>query len=530
MNLSYYKDLGYDISGNYIKVNYKHLLPNCKELVKVSCDYCNHIEEIPYIKYNRSIKSIVNKYACSNCKGEKIKESNILKWGVSSVAKLESSKIKSRKTNLEKYGVEFHTQSESVKQKIKKTNLDKLGVENPMQSSLVKEKQKETILNLFGVDNISKVNDIKEKKKEKYIENFGVDHPLKSEEIKEKVKLTNKLKWGDEYISRSESWRKLNYNISKDPNYINYIKDGISLFNCNYGLDHQFEISKDVYSKRKLYGVGLCTICNPIDDLKSIKEKELHNWIVNTYNGEIIQNYRDGKMEIDVYLPELKIGFEFNGLYWHSNIYKDSTFHINKTNFFKDKEIRLIHIWEDDWNNKQDIIKSQINNWLGLTKNKIHARECEIKILDNVKDFLNMNHVQGTANSVLKLGLFYNNELVSVMTFDHFEGRKKMEEGGWNLNRFCNKIGFNIIGGSSKLLNYFVGKYKPKRIVSYADKDWSNGGLYYKLGFNLVSDTRPDYKYIIDGRRINKSRFRKSGLLDIPKIWDCGKLKFEIRY
>ena len=107
------------------------------------------------------------------------------------------------------------------------------------------------------------------------------------------------------------------------------------------------------------------------------------------------------------------------------------------------------------------------------------------------------------------------------------------------VSRFCNKLGYNIIGGASKLLSHFIKKYNVKRIVSYADKDWSIGSLYYTLGFKNISESGPDYKYIVDKKRVHKSRYRKSKLktnltesskmkeLGINKIYDCGKIKFE---
>ena len=533
-NLDYYKSIGYDISRDFF-VSIEHLLKNSSALVNVSCDYCGFIEKISYYKWNRSMKSSVKKYSCKSCKGKKIKESNLLRYGVTSVAKLKSSKDKAKKTNIEKYGVEFHTQSELVKNKIKESNLNTFGVENPMQLDVIKDKQRKTLFNLYGVSNISKLEQIKDRKKETSLTNFGVNHPLKSEKVKSKIRLTNFSKYGNIYFTKTEVYRKENYDIANDEFYLNYIDDGVSLFKCDYKMNHSFEITKDIYSKRKLYNIGLCTVCNPIGENRSVKEKELLNFISSIYLDKIINNYRDGKMEIDVYLPNLKIGFEFNGLYWHSDIYKDNSFHLKKTTYFKEMGIRIIHIWEDDWDFKKDIIKSQIRNWLGLTENKIFARRCEVKEIENkdVKDFLNRNHILGNSNSLIKIGLFHGNHLVSLMTFDKFEGRKKMKEGEWNLSRFCNVLNTNVTGGASKLFKYFILKYKPSRVVSYADKDWSDGELYYNLGFKLTNINTPDYKYIIDNKRIHKSRFRKSktniteSKLEIPRIWDCGKLKFE---
>ncbi len=286
----------------------------------------------------------------------------------------------------------------------------------------------------------------------------------------------------------------------------------------------------------------MCTICNPIGETKSIKEKDLHEYIKSIYSGEIIQSYRD-KFEIDIYLPELNIGFEFNGLYWHSEKFKEKNYHLDKTNYFKEKNIRIIHIWEDDWTLNQDIIKSQISNLLKNNQYKIFARKCIIKEVDikTASKFLDDNHIQGFVSSIYKIGLYYNDELVSIMTFDSFEGRKKMEDGGYNLSRFCNKTGLNVIGGASKLLNHFIREYKATRIVSYADKDWSIGNLYYTLGFECLSESKPDYKYVVDNKRVHKSRYKKSKLkttltesqetkkLGINRIYDCGKIKFEYK-
>jgi len=131
------------------------------------------------------------------------------------------------------------------------------------------------------------------------------------------------------------------------------------------------------------------------------------------------------------------------------------------------------------------------------------------------------------------------------MTFDNIEGRKKMETDAWNLSRFCNKLNTNVIGGASKLLSYFIKKYNPVRIISYADMDWSKGNLYEKLGFSLKSELSPDYQYVINGKRVNKRKFSKSNLskiknidlslsesnitkqINIERIYNCGKLKYE---
>jgi hypothetical protein len=446
-----------------------------------------------------------------------------------------------KKTLLEKYGVDHYSKTKEYVEKVKKTSLERYGVDNFSKTDEYVEKSKKTYLEKYGVDSYTKTDEYKEKYRNTCVEKYGVDSYTKTKEFQDKFKKTNIERYGVDHLFKSDSYRSDNFNITNDVNYIKYL-DGFNIFRCDCGNEHYFEIKSDDYFGRIKANNKLCTICYPISNSSSIKETMLFNFISEKYNGCIENNYRD-KYEIDIYLPELKLGFEFNGLYWHSNKFKDKNYHLDKTNYFKEKGIRIIHIYEDDWIYRQDILKSQIKNILKINSEKIFARKCIIKEvnINDCKQFLNDNHIQGKVNSVLKLGLYFEEELVSLMTFDHNEGRKKMEEGGYNLNRFCNKLNTNVIGGASKLLKYFERVYNPIRIVSYADKDWSIGDLYYKLGFENIGDNAPDYKYIVNNKRVHKSRYKKSKLnstltesqemikRDILKIYDCGKLKFEIK-
>jgi hypothetical protein len=441
-------------------------------------------------------------------------------------------------TNLSRWGVENVFQSEVIKNKLKETNLNKYGYEHPMQSDIIKENTKKTNLLKYGVDHVFQSEIIKDKGKKTNLLKYGVEHYSQSETSKKGVRERELEKYGVDNHTKSDNYRYDRFIITRDKDYIRYLENNISLFNCIEG--HNFEIRSDNYLSRVKNNIPLCTVCNPIGDLKSIKEKELLEFIKNNYNGEVISNYRDG-LEIDIYLPELKLGFEFNGLYFHSDKFKVKNYHLDKTTYFEDKGIKIIHIWEDEWVFKRIIMESQIINMLGGSKS-IYARKCIVKEVNikEVRKFLDDNHIQGYVNSVEKIGLYFEDELVSIMTFDHSEGRKKMSYGGWNLSRFCNKTDFNVIGGASKLLSYFIKSYNPKRIVSYANRDWSVGDLYYKLGFKNIGGNGPDYKYIIDNKRVHKSRYKKSKLdtdlseseemikRKIIRIYDCGKIKFEL--
>ena len=252
-------------------------------------------------------------------------------------------------------------------------------------------------------------------------------------------------------------------------------------------------------------------------------------------------------MELDIFIPSHNIAIEFDGLYWHSELYKPSNYHLNKTELCEKQGIQLIHIFEDEWLFKKDIVKSRLLNILGLTPNKIYGRKTIIKEVSpkESKEFLNNNHLQGSTNASIKLGLYYNNELVSVMLFNKPRLGIGVTYDGYELSRFCNKLNTSVIGGADKLLKYFIKTYQPKEIISYADRRWSQGNLYEKLGFNFIHNSKPNYFYINQNVREYRFNYRKNILVkqgyDINKtereimldrkiyrIYDCGAKLYKI--
>ena len=535
---------GYSFSEKiYLVENNKSFCKVCKSNVK-------------FLSYKRGYRDYCSK-SCSNndpdlvaLKLKNYKISNLEKYGVENPSMLDSIKDK---TSQSKLNLDYN----EIDIKSKKTFMNKYGVENPSMLESIKKKKKETTIKNWGVENPFQSELLKEKSKKKLLTKYGVDHPLKSDFIKESIKKTNIEKWGVDNYTKTSIYKNLMFdkyhlcdiktNLNSDRNYIKYIGLGQYELLCDCDKNHTYVTNSHLYHSRKSLNNKQCIICYPIKNSQSVKEKDLLQFIKSIYDGEIISGYRDG-LEIDIYLPQLKLGFEFNGLYWHCEIFKTKNYHLDKLNHFKERDIKVINIWEDDWDFRNNIVKSQIKNWLGKTNTKIWARKCEVRIVDDLKtirSFLNDSHIQGYVSSSLKIGLFYENELVSLMTFDHFEGRKKMNDDDWNLSRFCNRTDINVIGGASKLLSYFKKIKKPNRIISFADKSWSTGELYYKLNFYLKSTSYPNYSYFIDKMRVNKQRYKKSKLINMGfdenkseskimedefgsyKIFDCGQLKFE---
>jgi len=465
---------------------------------------------------------------------KKHKESFLEKWGVDNPSKLDWVKEKKSKTTLENWQVENPFQSEKIKEKIKETNLKKWGVEHNSQSKQLNQKRIETNLIKYGVANPYQNPEIREKSKRTLLEKWGVDHPRKSDEINNKIKMKT--------IDNHNSF----FELSDSPVRVIDITDMfiLSCQNCS----QTFSIYKSTFSARKRFDEVICTICNPPSPNKSLAENYLFDFISNLYSGEIIQNKKiDGK-EIDIYLPDLNLGIEFNGVYWHSSKFRDKNYHQKKRKHFENLGINLIQIWEDDWNFKKEIVKSMIRHRLGLSDNKIMARKCQIrKIEDNtiVRNFLEENHIQGFVGSKFKVGLFYGEELVSLMTFGELRKSlgQKAKSGHWELLRFCNKIGYNVVGAASRLFKNFIESESPEEIISYSKNDYSTGNIYKILNFEYGGETVQNYYYVISGKRINRFNFRKDKLIregydanlteekimesrGFFKIWDTGNKKW----
>ena len=234
--------------------------------------------------------------------------------------------------------------------------------------------------------------------------------------------------------------------------------------------------------------------------------------------------------ELDIYIPEKKIAIEYDGLYWHNELNKDSKYHLNKTELCEKQGIMLIHIFEDEWLYKQNIVKSRLKSILGLTDEKIYARKCKVKEITfkESKNFLQENHIQGNVNAKHRYGLYYNDELVSLMTFGIKRKNlfSKSEDETYELLRFCNKLNTNVVGGASKLFKHFIKKYNPKEIISYCDRRWSQGNMYEKLGFKFDHASRPNYFYIKGDKRYNRFEYRKDIL--IKQGFDKNKTEHEI--
>lgn len=457
---------------------------------------------------------------------------------------------KQKKTLLEKYGVDNIRLIDGAEQKRKKTLQEKY---NDLVSPLTKQKSKEranelnvkgriTLKEKYGVSNPGQLSDHREKCKNTLIKNYGTDNYFLSAVFKQHSEEKRKLKY-ETYCPNTiqiiEIYEPINKELYDNPNKIISFK----CLQCN-NIEN---VPSETFKWRIQNTNTSCVKCSGISK-GSIQEQEIKKFIEDELKLQITPNAKilPENKEIDILIPNLKLGIEYNGLFWHNDLRLSKNYHKQKQEESKILNIKLIHIFEDEWVHSKEIVKSRLRNQAKLSSTKIFARKCKIATVttDEEKRFLNDNHLQGYSKSSVKLGLYYENDLISLMTFskpNKSKGQQK-KNGHWELLRFCSSINTNVIGGASKLFKYFVEQYKPKQVLSFADKRWSeNGNLYKQLGFDFMYDTAINYWYIDlkHTKRIHRFSMRKnkSDNKDISeyqnrlnqgylRIWDCGSSKW----
>ena len=426
---------------------------------------------------------------------------------------------RSEQTCLKKYGVKNPSQSKEIQKKKEETCLKNFGVVCGLQ---LKGKAEETCLKKYGVKNPSQSKEIQKKKEETCLKNFGVTSYFKTQKCRDKSIASCLDKYGVKYTFLNKEVRekaKKNYKnkcYNPHPDHIGYTEEGLWIMqcphpNCNKCEEKTYIIKQQNYNDRKRLQTEPCTKLLPIDLGIKGTSIELFVWsILDEYDIQYETNNRTliSPKELDIYIPSKNIAIECNGLYWHS--LKEPKYHINKFKECQERNVQLLSIWEDWVYTKPDILRSILLSKLGLIKDKIYARECIIKEVNSKEcsKFLENNHIQGKTPTMIRYGLYYNGQLVSLMTFN-----KNSKDNNWVLSRFCNKVNTNIIGGASKLFKHFLKEYPGETIISYSSNDISNGHLYETLGFTSNNIIRSAYWYIsYDYTRFHRSTFSKGCL------------------
>jgi len=449
---------------------------------------------------------------------------------------------KSQDALFKKYGVKHALQNPDSMKKFRETYFQETGYNTPFENPEVMEEIKAANLEKYGVENPMQVPEISKIVGDKI--RVGWKDPV--------IRKRREQSYIDNFLPKLLLFLKENAGLELTEEYQDaYYKHTWNCLKCNYKFEQNWNAIQQGYT---------CPNCRPKAKSRgSIAEKQIGDYIQDL-GFEIVRDNREliKPYELDIIIHSKKIAIEYCGLFWHTEkILQDTRkkindvtkYHLYKFQQCQKQGYKLITIFEDEWLFKQNIVKSRLKQILGVNDStRIHARKCEIFELTSVakNEFLETYHIQGKDNSSIYIGAFYNEIMVAVMTFGkgNIVKGSKPKDGVWELTRFCSDSNYHSPGIASKLLKYFQRNYGWKEIFSYADQRWSDGNLYYKLGFDLDKITQPNYWYVDINKLKRIYRWELKKKPDEPKditervlrisegyqvIWDCGNLKFSIK-
>lgn len=531
---------------------------------KAENTFLEHSKDERFLKNIRSKiqKTCLEKYGVAHSSQNssiksKMQNTCLAKYG--SVTPLGNKTIqeKSKQTKLERYGDEYYTNFQQItktkleryndesynnQEKAKLTKLERYGDESYNN----REKSNHTKLERYGDESYNNSEKIIQTKLERYgdtgynnlsqiqntcLERYGTLSPMQIEEVKAKsieTKRKNQIEHTEELIGYTEDggW------ICKCPHP-----------ECQLCQSKTYITRRGIHYDRKRLNIEQCTTLLKEHMSNSGTSIELFvRSILDKHNIQYIEGDRSilNGRELDFYIPEKCVAIECNGIFFHSTRIKtDHKYHYKKWKECFDKNIRLLSIWEDQIKNKPNIVESIILSKLGIYQQHIYARKCTIKEISKstTDDFLIINHLQGTMNASIRLGLFYNDELVSVMTFCKKRGMmgNTNKSNSYELSRFCNKLNTQIIGGASKLFKHFLKTVDCEYVYSFSSNDISEGQLYKTLGFDLER-INISYWYIDGGtfERHHRSEFSKAAIVQkhlkeqIDNTWTESSVTYEL--
>lgn len=445
--------------------------------------------------------------------------------------------------NIEKYGVKNTSALPEVRAKIEKTTMERYGVRVSSQAASIKEKQKKTNLKKYGCVSALQNSEVKKKKKATMLSKYGTEVPLRNPNVMQKTKETNQEKYGADFAfcteEAVEKYARAKANYSKETGDILYDKE-----KCRAFLESDPGQTIEYYCKK--LGCSSSSIRKKVlkyglEDLVGIRlhsssyETEildlLSSWGIEAQHD--VRGLLPNNQEIDIYVPSRRVGIEFNGTYWHSDLYKPKNYHYAKTLAAEGAGIRLIHIYEYEW--QDPVLKGKITELLrialGRPSRVIYARQCEVREITNAEaaPLNNAVHLQGHRNAQVTYGLYYKDELVQLMSFSQTKYNRNLKgDGEWEIIRGCPGSNNIVVGGVSRLFARFVRDHSPKKVFSYCDLNKFNGASYEALGMESVGDTGPNKTWIIDGKGVprNPHRYKEYKELAEAIMWGAGSRKY----
>lgn len=427
------------------------------------------------------------------------------KYGVATPFDLPEILQKCQDTCRDKYGVDNPGQADFVKEKIKNTCRERYGTEWTTQTMQMKEKSKQTCRERYGTDYYMQTDEYKERAKKTCLEKYGATSYAGSEDMKQRIKEISREKYGVDHFTQADWYKQQSHDRQTKENQEDVLKrlegKDITLLDEYNGIyskiskeyfDYHFKCNKcGTIFMGRLNQVLLCPKCYPQGSTDELIIKDI---VQKYYSGPIDTHIHIEGKEIDIYLPEIKVGIEVNGYYWHSAKRKPKRYHQQKTDLMQKHGIKLIHIWTyQDY----EAVEHRIKSLFGVNE-RVYARNTEVQevCLAESKPFFDANHIDGFTSQLFTLGLYKEGQLLACISF-------RRHKEGLEIARFATKDGYTVVGGFSKLLKhairYIKDKYSSvKKIVTFCDRDWTSDykdSVYYKNGFTFVKDSGPILRY-----------------------------------
>lgn len=489
--------------------------------VCVVCDYCNVKYEKIYKARNHA-NTIIDKDACQKCRFKKREEISLKRDGVKNSAQRSdvkaklsdidwtiyhndivnlhekgystanmASKLQLPHTSLYRYiqSINLETRGD-IKNKKEKTSIERYGEDYKQEFT---ERSKKVVMDKYGVENVFCIKDMV---KQGMLQKYGVEHPSQHPESQKKQKeseMKTKIERGQVRIHKGLT-------VNQWAEKIGYCKSRFHVLVTKYGFDLAVKMTPKISS------------------LEVIVSNFLNEQNIKYIRHFAVKNYYS-----DLYLPDYKIIIETDGLYWHSEaVQPDYLYHVKKRQAYIDAGYTPLFFREDEIENKFEIVKSIILNKLGKSQ-KIGARQCEIKEIDRGigYNFICANHLMGATMQGRYFGLMYSGELICLLCILRRQGDE------YEISRFCPKIGYQIVGGFSKLIKFAQQHISMKKLITFIDLRYGTGDYLTNLGFKQTS-CHPSFRWTNGSESFHRLRYTgntgyEAGNL---KAWDCGQAKW----